>query len=230
MWWAAPVDPDSAPGLLALLDAQERDRLPRFRQAADRARYLAAHALTRLVLGTLVDRDPAALVFDRTCGCGEQHGKPTLPGGPPFSLTHGGALVGVVAWPGGGPLGLDVERVREMTDLAGMVEHVSSPAELAADPYLGPEAFFAAWTRKEALLKATGTGIAAPMNAITLGPDGVREWTGDTAPDGPVWLRELRPEPGYRAAVAGLGAAPARLVERSADALLAASRRPAGAR
>ena len=112
------VDPASAPGLVALLDETERERLPRFRQAADRARYLAAHALTRLVLAGIVGEAPAALRFDRTCRCGEQHGKPTLPGGPGFSLTHAGDLVGVAVHDG--PVGLDVERARPLADLAAL--------------------------------------------------------------------------------------------------------------
>ena len=85
VWWAAPVEPDDAPALVALLDDHERDRLERFRRPADAARYLAAHALTRIVLGGCLDRVPAALVIDRTCRCGEQHGKPTLAAAGPRS-------------------------------------------------------------------------------------------------------------------------------------------------
>lgn len=222
VWWAAPVHPDAAPGLVALLDAHERDRLGRFRRAADRARYLAAHALTRLVLADAVGAPAAALAFDRTCRCGEQHGKPVLPGGPGFSMTHAADLVGIAVHTG--PVGLDVEQVREMSDLRAMTAHVCSPAELAHAAPSGPAGFFRAWTRKEALLKATGDGLSVPMASITLGPAGVREWTGPGAPSGPTWLHDLRPAPGYLAAVAGLGTAPA-VVESDGDALIAAGAR-----
>jgi 4'-phosphopantetheinyl transferase len=203
VWWAAPVAPADAPGLVALLDAHERGRLDRFRRPVDSARYLAAHALTRLALAEVVGTPADALVFDRTCRCGEQHGKPVLPGGPGFSLTHAGDLVGVAIDPAGA-VGLDVEEVRELTDLKAMTEYVCSPRESVADS----QAFFTLWTRKEALLKATGTGLASPMSAITLGPSGVQEWTGADAPSEPVWLRDLYPAPGYRAAAAGFGDAP----------------------
>jgi len=219
VWWAGPVAPEDAPGLVAVLDGHERDRLGRFRRPADRARYLAAHALVRLVLADAVGNAPAALVFDRTCRCGEQHGKPVLPGGPGFSLTHAGDLVGVAVHPGG-DVGLDVEQVRELGDLPAMAEHVCSPRESAADA----EAFFTLWTRKEALLKAVGTGLATPMSAITLGPAGVLAWTGEDAPRGPLWLADLRPATGYHAAVAGTGARP-EVVERRGDALLAGQAR-----
>ncbi|WP_433558773.1 4'-phosphopantetheinyl transferase family protein [Pseudonocardia xinjiangensis] len=215
VWWAAPVAPESASGLVALLDPHERGRLERFRMPADRARYVAAHALARIVLADAVGRPAADLEFDRTCQCGKQHGKPVLLGGPGFSLTHSGDLVGVTVHPGG-PVGLDVEQIRDLTELPAMAAHVCSPAESVSDP----RAFFALWTRKEALLKATGSGLSSPMTAITLGPAGVREWTGDGAPSEPVWLRDLHPGDGYPAAVAGLGAAPPRVVEADGNAVL----------
>jgi 4'-phosphopantetheinyl transferase len=214
VWWAAPVAPADAPVLVELLDAAERSRLHRFRRPADQARYLGAHALTRLALAEVVGTPAAALAFDRTCRCGEQHGKPVLPGGPGFSLTHAGELVGVAVHPDG-PVGLDVEQVRELTDLAAMAAHVCSPSESAADS----PAFFTLWTRKEALLKAAGTGLASPMSAITLGPSGVQEWTGEDAPREPAWVRDLHPAPGYHAAVAGFGEAPS-VREAPGDPLL----------
>jgi 4'-phosphopantetheinyl transferase len=219
VWWAAPVAPADAPGLVALLDGHERDRLGRFRRPADRARYLAGHALARLVLADAVGRPAGALEFDRTCRCGAQHGKPVLPGGPGFSLTHAGDLVGVAVHPGGA-VGLDVEQVRELTDLAAMAAHVCSPQETAVDE----DAFFRLWTRKEALLKAVGTGLAAPMSAITLGPSGVLDWVGDDAPRDPLWLHDLHPAAGYRAAVAGTGAQP-EVTEASGGQLLAGQSR-----
>lgn len=216
VWWAAPVDPAAAPGLVALLDDHERGRLARFRRAADRARYVAAHALARLVLGDAVDRSPAELALNRTCRCGAQHGKPALPGGPGFSLTHAGDLVGVAVH--AGEVGLDVEQVRPLADLAAMAAHACSPVETAPDA----ETFFALWTRKEALLKATGTGLSAPMSAITLAATGVQEWTGPGAPGRPAWWRDLHPAPGYRAALAGFDDPPPAVPERAGDELLSA--------
>jgi 4'-phosphopantetheinyl transferase len=213
VWWARPVAPTEGGGLADLLDAHERARLARFRRDVDKARYLAAHALARLLLAAAVGRPAGELEFDRTCRCGEQHGKPVLPGGPGFSLTHAGGLVGVAVHPDG-MVGLDVEEERDLSDLPALAAHACSPAETTPDP----ESFFTLWTRKEALLKATGAGLSSPMSAITLGPSGVAEWTGDGAPVGPVWVRDLSPAPGYRAAIAGLGREPAHVeVVEAAD-------------
>jgi 4'-phosphopantetheinyl transferase len=218
VWWAAPVVPDQAPALVALLDAHERDRLARFRRADDRARYLAAHALVRLVLGDGNGATAAGLVFDRTCRCGAAHGKPVLPGGPGFSLTHAGELVGVAVRPDGA-VGLDVEQVRDVGDLAALAEHVHSPAERARTTSPDRYGFFRSWTRKEALLKATGDGLATPMAAITLADDGtVARWDGSP----PMWLRDLAPAPDHPAAVAGPGPRAPEVVEADGDAVLRA--------
>jgi 4'-phosphopantetheinyl transferase len=212
VWWAAPVAPADAPALVEMLDEHERERLRRFRRPADVARYLAAHALTRIVLGECLGKAPSALVIDRTCRCGAQHGKPTLVGGGPgFSLSHAGDVVGVAVLDGG-VVGLDVEAVRPMSDLAATARHVGAPAE--------PAAFFRAWTRKEALLKATGDGLSSPMAAIVLDSDGVRCWTGEGAPTGPVWLRDLHAPDGSPAAVAGLGAIAPPITEHNGHPLL----------
>ena len=219
VWWAAPVAPEAAPALVALLDGHERDRLARLRRPADRARYLAAHALVRLVLAPLVGGAAATLTFDRTCRCGAPHGKPVLLGGPGFSLSHAGDLVGVAVRPDGA-VGLDIERVRPVTDLDALATHVHSPAERARG--LDPAAFFRTWTRKEALVKATGDGLSTPMSTITLAADrpAVQQWCGPGAPAGPVWLHDLHPAAEHPAAVAGPGAHAPEVVEADGNALL----------
>ncbi len=211
VWWAAP---SAAPALVELLDDHERDRLSRFRREIDAARYVAAHALVRLALDPA---RPGALRFDRTCRCGQQHGKPRLVGdGPAFSLTHAGDVVGVAVHDD--PVGVDVEQVRPLTDLAAMAAHACSPAEAAAtETATEPGAFFRLWTRKEAVLKATGDGLSTPMSDLTVGPAGVAHWAG--AP-GPIWLVDLEPAPGHPAAVAGPGPVAPAVVEADGNALL----------
>jgi 4'-phosphopantetheinyl transferase len=225
VWWAAPLAPEGATALVGLLDAHERARLTRLRRPADRARYLAAHALARLVVSALVGNGSGAtaagLTFDRTCRCGAAHGKPVLPGGPGFSLSHSGQLVGVAVRPDGA-VGLDVEQMREVADLVALAAHVQSPAETARADAPGPSAFFRAWTRKEALVKATGRGLATPMTGITLATAGaaVEAWTGDGAPSGPMWLRDLTPASQHMAAVAGPGERAPLILEADGDAVL----------
>jgi 4'-phosphopantetheinyl transferase len=170
----------------------------------------------------LVGYGPETVVFDRTCRCGAQHGKPVLPDGPGFSLSHAGDLVGVAVRPDGA-VGLDVEQVRAVADLDALAGHVRSPVERTRDG-LCPPAFFRTWTRKEALLKATGEGLASPMTAITLAADGpvVERWTGPGAPSGPMWLHDLAPSPDHPAAIAGPGEHTPQIVEADGNAVLRA--------
>ncbi|MGI5129269.1 4'-phosphopantetheinyl transferase family protein [Pseudonocardia sp. CA-107938] len=219
IFWAAPVEPATAPHLVRLLDAHERERMQRFRRPVDQARYLAAHALTRIVLGDALGSPADVLTFDRTCRCGRQHGKPVLlqAGAPAFSMTHAGDVVGVALH--ASPVGLDVEEIRSV-ELPAMAEHACSPAELAAGAGATVDTFFSVWTRKEAVLKATGDGLSVPMSSVTLGPGRVQEWTGDGNPGAPMWVHETSPAAGYVAAVAGFGTDVPSVLEQDASTFL----------
>lgn len=101
-------------------------------------------------------------------------GKPELPGSPLHaSLAHAGdaALVAVTA---AGAVGVDVEPCRPDVDRWALVAHVLSPLErdrLASLPApRRPRAVLGAWTRKEAVLKAAGCGLAVEPNLVEIGP------------------------------------------------------------
>lgn len=232
MWWARPAA--GARELLALLDTGERARCARFDRDDDRARYLAAHALARLVLAGHLGIPAQALTFQATCRqCGaSDHGKPRLAmagGGLEFSLSHSGARV-VLAVARDAAVGVDVERLNARRDFAALMPAVLSAAEQPAVAAL-PDGERAAavlryWTRKEALLKATGDGLRVAPAALTVtppdAPPALVAW--DAAPplDGAAHLFDLRPDPGHVASLAILGPRLA-VIERDGDGLLARS-------
>jgi hypothetical protein len=78
----------AAPALRGLLGARELERLARFRQAADRERFLLGRGGLRWLLGTLLDCPAAELPLTEG-----SHGKPELRGGPQFNISHSGDLV-----------------------------------------------------------------------------------------------------------------------------------------
>lgn len=232
VWWARPASAE--PRLLAFLDGHERERHPRFRLPADRDRYLVSHALARLACARAAGCGPAEVSFTRDCPhceLREPHGKPRPAGaasGLEVSLTHSGQRVAVaVTW--GTGVGLDVERVRAPGegDIEGLADYVLTGAEKAALdalPGSGRTAgFFTYWTRKEALLKATGAGIGGGLNQISVSAPNesaaVLDWKAPGAPDA-VWLADLDAGPDYRAALAALTGAPVRALHHDGTALL----------
>ncbi|MDI3422650.1 4'-phosphopantetheinyl transferase family protein [Streptomyces luteolus] len=148
-----------------LLDPGERQRLGRFRRAADRDRYRAAHVGLRVLLGEVLGVSPEAVPFarERCAGCGGPHGRPVVPGNPVrFSLSHAGDCYLIVVSDPAVAVGVDVEAVPEPAALDGLTGalHPAEAKELRAlRPEQRPAAFARCWTRKEAVLKAEGSGL-----------------------------------------------------------------------
>jgi 4'-phosphopantetheinyl transferase len=138
-----------------LLQPEERVRVAQFRAEADRRRALVARAALRLLLARVMFcPDPAALTIERGL-----KGKPWLPGGPEFNVSHGGEIL-LIGFSTQAALGVDVEPFsagaawREVVPRLHATERASVMA--AADP---ETAFLRIWTRKEAVAKATGFGF-----------------------------------------------------------------------
>lgn len=181
---------------LDLLDAVERARRERYLREDDRRRFTLGVRLTKLEVSRRTGVPPERVVLDRTCpDCGAPHGRPRYPG-LHLSVSHSGALVGLAA--AEAPVGLDVEeRARPMDELDS---HIRSSGEPPGDLHVY-------WTRKEALLKATGDGLKVAMTDLTVSPAdapaALLAWRG--RPDLPARtvLRDLEaPDPAYAAALA----------------------------
>jgi len=196
--WLARLDPETEQSWcrrVAATTAEERDRASRFRRAEDRERYLAAHGALRLLLGRYLTCDPLSLHFAVSI-----NGKPFLDAGRiQFNLSHSGdfALIAVAQ---SRQVGADIEQVRPMPDLDAVAARVCTPAELDRLGDLADSererAFFAMWTRKESLAKATGEGIGAIVRDGSPGGEGDGHWT----------VAEVNDVPGYAACVAAEGA------------------------
>lgn len=177
----------------AVLSPPEQDRAARFRFDRDARRYRTSHAALRQILGGVLDMAPAALAFVEG-----SHGKPRLldDSAPPlhFNMSHSGewALIGVSMER---PIGVDLEVITPMDDAELLAQKNFSAAEQAAflrtpaDQRL--EAFFRCWTRKEACLKALGSGLSIEPHEFEAGLDGQPR---DTAilVDGHSWAMQVR--------------------------------------
>jgi 4'-phosphopantetheinyl transferase len=144
--WIVPLDPPERElrRLHALLSAAERERAGEPPFPPRKRRYVARQGALREILGRRTGIAPAALPLVRST-----LGKPMLAehDGIFFSVSDsaGLALVAIA----GREVGVDVEQVRRRL------------AATRAAP-LGADAFFARWTRDEAVGKALGTGLLRP--------------------------------------------------------------------
>ena len=207
------LDGPSAADDLTMLCASERERAARFVFDIHRRRFVAARAGLRRVLGLCLDRDPAGLDFDYT-----DRGRPSLrlASHPDFdfNLAHSGNLALVAL--SSRRVGVDVERLREMENALAIARRFFSPREVGALKRLAEDArgqgFFNAWTRKEAVIKAVGTGLAAlEETEVTLRPDEIPAVLSGPG-GGKAWqLFHLEPSPGFVGAVSVQAAPPVRL-------------------
>jgi 4'-phosphopantetheinyl transferase len=141
------------------LDAAERDRAARFRFEPDRCSYVLAHALWRAVLAWSLACDAREVPLRFL-----PSGQPCLAGTPlTTSLSHSGP-VALVAVGAVGMLGVDLERWPPRISLDDLLPAICTPDESdmlrALPPVRRERALLQLWTRKEALLKAFGTGLA----------------------------------------------------------------------
>lgn len=187
-----------------------------------------------MVLSSYVHHPAEAIQFSYS-----KHGKPSLAKSCrgdviQFNLSHSEGLV-LYAITQRRPVGIDVECVRYLNDMTGMVKAFLSASERQRLYSLPPDqqlpAFFAAWTRKEAYLKAVGAGVIESMQSVevSLVPGAPAEFLKFPCPESHRWqLLDLDPAPGYVASLAvegqGLNVRCLRWPQWRADPLLTAAR------
>ncbi len=93
--------------------------------------------------------------------------KPYLKNGPCFSISHSGKFV-IVAFCEQFEIGIDIEEIKEID-----IKAVSSYLHIEEIKYLNNnnykmELFYNIWTRKEAFLKANGSGIVSGIDKISV--------------------------------------------------------------
>lgn len=145
-----------------LLMDEDRQRAARFRQDRDRHNLI----LGRTIVHYLVRPQGAAAPYPLSRG---PHGKPFLPEAPAFNLSHSDRWVACAVSPLE-PIGIDVETFGRLSDYRGVLSVIAHPAERQCIEQALPEdrlaGFKRCWTRKEAILKATGKGLIDHLQSI----------------------------------------------------------------
>ena len=163
------------PGLEQLLTTEERQRADRLLDRQVRNRFITGRGRLREILAGYLEQEPAGLLLTTN-----PYGKPQLEDrhdhGLRFNLSHSGDLC-ILALARNCELGVDLEQVRDDLPFEVIARQFFSRHEqtelFSLPPALQPAAFYRCWTRKEACLKACGSGFSSPSDIcdVSMLPD-----------------------------------------------------------
>jgi 4'-phosphopantetheinyl transferase len=199
------LDTAPADAVLATLSDAERKRASGFARLQDRVRFVETRYALRKLLGERLGCAPAEvkIVFG-------PHEKPEL--APPrtchFNLAHSRERGLIAIAPT--PVGVDVEWIDTGIDWPPLATRVLHPEERAVLDAMGSDdrvrGFFTHWARKEAVLKALGTGFytesrsfAVPLGSVTIAAPASGGLPG---PPAQLHVSSIELDPDYCAAVA----------------------------
>ena len=166
----ALVDTEQLIGLSSGLSPEEYRHWHEIRQPGRQREYLLGRVLLRRLLAERLHCPAGSLAFH----IGE-HGKPMLCNHHwQFNLSHSGDWL-VLALCREGPLGVDIEMGLRRRPILPLAERFYAPGEylwLRTLPVQEQDsAFYRLWSRKEAVLKAHGAGIAAGLEKVCFLPE-----------------------------------------------------------
>jgi len=213
--WCVRLDlPEQAvSGFTVLLSDDERTRAGKFASEQKSREFIITRGSLREILGHALHEDPRRFNIDY-----EAQGRPYLNGNEQhsrihFSVTHSHELA-LIAMTMDHNIGIDLEKIRTDIEHTGLSRRFFSTAEYQALQHYTDaarlRAFFATWTRKEAIIKATGIGIALGLKQfdVSVDPDQPAQlqatrWEQKIRTD---WvLTNIDTEPGYIACLAVTG-------------------------
>lgn len=139
-----------------ILSVEEKDRASRYYHERDRVRFIISRVALRKTLGGYVEMKPEDIEF--AIGANK---KPMIAGSEhiQYNVSHSGDKIVIAV--SGRPVGIDVEYINEQYNVQDVAETCLSETEQEAirQQEHSAQDFYRLWTRKEALLKATGKGI-----------------------------------------------------------------------
>lgn len=147
---------------LAAMQPEEISRANRYFYTADRNRYIISRGALRSILGKYLNQPPASIKF----GVGINK-KPYIINNDEvhFNVSHSGNWVLLAI--ANSAIGADTELIKDDFDYHEIIKENFSLHEIN---YINqnqlPHCFYKLWTRKEALLKATGKGIDDNLKLI----------------------------------------------------------------
>lgn len=158
---------------LRILSPDERMRAEQFRFEEHRLKFIARHGILRTILGKYLGVPAHTVLFHHGANGKPELAKAFRRSGVVFNISHSNGLA-LFAFARNHEIGVDIEHVRDIPEMEHIIERFFSPGERAfihaTPPLERRDAFFDCWTRKEAFIKATGTGLALPLSSFDVAP------------------------------------------------------------
>ncbi len=185
----------------ALLTDAELERAEKYIKPNTTERFILYRGLLRRILGKFIDTDPTAITFKHN-----EHGKPFLAdakqtGRTEFNISHSRDRL-LIAITTDRSIGVDIEHRRTGINTNAIAKRWFSQEERENLQTLeNPEkGFFDTWAKKEAYIKALGTGIFKDLNTFTV-PHETHPNTPALEKTGAWFFQTLEIDPTYAAAL-----------------------------
>lgn len=154
-----------------LLSVDEKERASRFKFYKDKRCYVVTKGVLRLLSGSYLNKEAKSIAFEY-----EKYGKPKFKHNTNlnFNVSHSGDLA-VIGFVYNHTIGVDIEKIKNDFETFEIASNFFSKQEI--DMLLEipkPEqykAFYRCWTRKEAFIKAKGSGLSFPLNEFAVSLD-----------------------------------------------------------
>ncbi len=163
-------------GLKTYLTYDEIERAAKYKFDRDRARFIIGRALLRIMLGNILDFNPFQIEIESN-----NYGKLILSNikqqNLHFNLSHSQDYI-IYAFCFNDEVGIDIEKIDTSINHLEISENYFTDMEIeylkdSADKDAIAKRFFTIWTRKEALLKAMGVGLAVDLKKIDVTTDSI---------------------------------------------------------
>lgn len=160
--------PDDLTSYFQLLSQEEQLRSQRFKFEKDKRLYILARSALRLLAGQYLNCTPVSIQMGYAA-----YDKPYFLDYPEFkfNISHSGEIV-VLAFVQKLELGVDVEYIKTDFEVMEIADNFFASDEIEnlkkIEKELHFEAFYRCWTRKEAFIKAKGSGLSFPLSDFSV--------------------------------------------------------------
>ncbi len=173
------------------LSEDELLRAERFKFSRHKRDFICYRAILRLLVGCYLGIKPEEVVFNY-----DTYGKPSIESSLNtldlrFNISHSEGDI-VYAFSIDRELGIDIEQAKREIDFMPIAERFFHTQEVQILKKSRIEqrlrTFYQFWTRKEALIKAIGSGLSYPLHSIDTSGFRSNEWKEVNTADNQIWI------------------------------------------